>query len=30
VSVPVSTVSWVPYARYLSGTISGQYSLRRE
>jgi Flp pilus assembly protein TadG len=30
VSVPISTVSWVPYARYLSGNISGQYTLRRE
>jgi Flp pilus assembly protein TadG len=30
VSVPVSSISWVPYARYLNGSISGQYTLRRE
>ena len=30
VSVPVTSVSWVPTAKFLSGTISGQYTLRRE
>jgi hypothetical protein len=30
VSVPISTVSWVPVAKYLSGTFSGQYTLTRE
>jgi Flp pilus assembly protein TadG len=30
VSVSVSDVSWLPVPRFLNGTISGQYSLRRE
>ncbi len=30
VSVAVSDVSWLPVPRFLSGTISGQYTLRRE
>jgi Flp pilus assembly protein TadG len=30
VAIPASKVTWVPYAQYLTGTISGQYTLRRE
>jgi Flp pilus assembly protein TadG len=30
VTVPASKVSWVPKIQYLTGTISGQYTLRRE
>jgi Flp pilus assembly protein TadG len=30
VSVPMSTVSWVPYPQYLPSSLSGQYTLRRE
>jgi Flp pilus assembly protein TadG len=30
VSIPVGKVTWVPGGSYLRGTISGQYTLRRE
>lgn len=30
VSVPVASVSWVPFTRYLTGSLNGQYTLRRE
>jgi Flp pilus assembly protein TadG len=30
VSIPVSKVSWVPGTSYLQGSLSGQYTLRRE
>ncbi len=30
VSIPVSSVSWVPNAQFLFGSISGKYTLRRE
>jgi hypothetical protein len=30
VSVPVSKVTWLPGGTYLSGTLSGKYTLRRE
>ena len=30
ISVPASSVSWVPGARFLVGNISSQYTLRRE
>jgi Flp pilus assembly protein TadG len=30
VSVPVGSVSWVPGMRYLSGSLQGQYTMRRE
>jgi Flp pilus assembly protein TadG len=30
VSIPTATVSWVPAAQFLFGTISGKYTLRRE
>ncbi len=30
VSVPVSSITWLPVPRFLSGTIYGQYTLRRE
>ena len=30
VSIPTATVSWVPQAQFLFGTISGRYTLRRE
>jgi Flp pilus assembly protein TadG len=30
VSVAASSVTWVPGVRFLNGTISGQYTLRRE
>jgi Flp pilus assembly protein TadG len=30
VSVPVNSVSWVPFPTFLSGNIAGRYTLRRE
>jgi Flp pilus assembly protein TadG len=30
VSVPVSAVTWVPGGMYLSGTLSGQFTMRKE
>jgi Flp pilus assembly protein TadG len=30
VSVPVTAVSWVPFLSYFSGSLQGQYTLRRE
>jgi Flp pilus assembly protein TadG len=30
ISVPVANVTWLPGGRYLKGTLSGQYALRRE
>jgi Flp pilus assembly protein TadG len=30
VSVPVTTVTWVPGGQYLGSTLSGQYTLRKE
>jgi Flp pilus assembly protein TadG len=30
VQVPTSSVSWVPFTQYLTPTLSGQYTLRRE
>jgi Flp pilus assembly protein TadG len=30
VSVPVSGVTWVPGGKYLSGNLTGQYTLRKE
>jgi Flp pilus assembly protein TadG len=30
VTVPTTSVSWLPGVKYLSGTLSGQYTLRRE
>jgi Flp pilus assembly protein TadG len=30
VSVPVASVSWVPGLRYLTGSLQGQYTMRRE
>lgn len=30
VTVPVSSVSWVPVTRYLGTSITGRYTLRRE
>ncbi len=30
VSVPVSSITWVPVPNFLSGTITAQYTLRRE
>jgi Flp pilus assembly protein TadG len=30
VSIPVGSVTWVPFPRYVSGSLSGQYTLRRE
>jgi Flp pilus assembly protein TadG len=30
VSVPVSSCTWVPVGWFLSGSISGQYTMRRE
>ncbi len=29
-TLPISQVSWVPGTRYLSGSLGGSYSLRRE
>ncbi|HLN33296.1 MAG TPA: TadE/TadG family type IV pilus assembly protein [Gemmataceae bacterium] len=30
VSVPVQNISWVPNLQFLSGSLSGQYTMRRE
>jgi Flp pilus assembly protein TadG len=30
VSVPIATASWFPGTRFLSGTLKGRYTLRRE
>jgi Flp pilus assembly protein TadG len=30
VSIPTSKITWVPGGSYLQGTLSGQYTLRRE
>jgi Flp pilus assembly protein TadG len=30
VSLPVSTFTWLPFSQYLSGNLTGVYSLRRE
>ena len=30
VRVPVSSISWVPVPKFLSGTLQGQYTMRRE
>ena len=30
VSVPISSVTWVPGGTYLNGSISSQYTLRKE
>jgi Flp pilus assembly protein TadG len=30
VSVPISSITWVPKARFLSGNLQGQYTMRRE
>jgi Flp pilus assembly protein TadG len=30
VTVPVTSVSWVPGLKYLSGTLQGQYTMRRQ
>lgn len=30
VQVPISKVSWVPVPRFLTGTLQGQYTMRRE
>jgi Flp pilus assembly protein TadG len=30
VRVPVSSISWVPGAQFLSGNLQGQYTMRRE
>jgi Flp pilus assembly protein TadG len=30
VSVPVSSVSWIPGTRYLKGSLRGEYTLKRE
>ncbi len=30
VSVPVANITWVPVSRFLTGNITGQYTLRRE
>lgn len=30
VSVPVSKITWLPGARFLSGNLTGKYTLRRE
>ena len=30
VSLPVSTFTWLPFSGYLSGSLTGVYSLRRE
>jgi Flp pilus assembly protein TadG len=30
VAIPVGKVTWVPGGRYLRGSLSGQYTLRRE
>jgi Flp pilus assembly protein TadG len=30
VSVPISEITWLPGGRFISGNVSGRYSLRRE
>jgi Flp pilus assembly protein TadG len=30
IQVPVGTVTWLPVTRYLKGSLTGQYTLRRE
>jgi Flp pilus assembly protein TadG len=30
VTIPVSSFSWVPVPKYLSGSVQGQYTMRRE
>lgn len=30
VSIPAANVTWLPLVRFLSGTLSGNYALRRE
>jgi Flp pilus assembly protein TadG len=30
VAIPAENITWVPGARYLSGNLTGQYTLRRE
>jgi hypothetical protein len=30
VTIPMSTVSWLPFTRYVVSNLSGQYTLRRE
>jgi Flp pilus assembly protein TadG len=30
VSLPVSTFTWIPFSEYLTGNLTGVYSLRRE
>jgi Flp pilus assembly protein TadG len=30
VTVPVATITWIPGMQYLSGNLTGQYSLRKE
>jgi hypothetical protein len=30
VSAPVDNLTWVPVSKYLHGSISGQYTLRKE
>jgi hypothetical protein len=30
VSVPIANVTWVPVNKFLSGTVSGQFTMRRD
>jgi hypothetical protein len=30
VTVPVSTITWIPVPKYLTGNLGGQYTLRRQ
>jgi Flp pilus assembly protein TadG len=30
VSVPISAITWVPGAKFLTGSLQGQYTMRRE
>jgi Flp pilus assembly protein TadG len=30
VKVPISSISWIPVARFLNGSLQGQYTMRRE
>ncbi len=30
ISVPVSQITWIPVPKYLSGSLSAQYTMRRE
>jgi Flp pilus assembly protein TadG len=30
VSVPVSSVTWLPFTQFLTGSLQGQYTMRRE